>query len=71
MSTYAETIVYVLYGGTVADRFKRQYYTERHLPLVKAAWGRLGFQSVAAFWTTIDADGTVAICECHNGVMAD
>ncbi len=42
--------VFVTYAGDSSTRFDRQYYVEKHLPLVTAAWGPHGMQSIAAFF---------------------
>ena len=60
-----EAVLYVIYRGTPADRFDRVYYVERHLPLVRNAFGAYGLVSLAAFYPAKDTSETVAICECR------
>jgi uncharacterized protein (TIGR02118 family) len=56
--------IYVTYQGSASDRFDRDLYVNRHLPLVMSLWGKYGLESVRAFFPASDADGTVAVCEC-------
>ncbi|WGF90402.1 EthD family reductase [Marinivivus vitaminiproducens] len=56
--------IYVTYQGAASDRFDRDLYVNRHLPLVMSLWGKYGLQSVRALFPAGDADGTVAVCEC-------
>ena len=59
------TTVLVTYSGDAATRFDRQYYVEKHLPLVTQAWGPHGLQSIAAFFPSGEGAGTIAICVCQ------
>jgi len=61
----AAAIVYVTYRGGPDTRFDRDYYVERHLPLVMKAWRRYGLESVAAFFPATQEAETIAICECR------
>lgn len=58
-------IVYVSYQGTRETRFDKDYYVERHLPLVMRAWAAYGLESASAFFPATVQDGTIAICECR------
>ena len=42
--------VFVTYPGTASTRFDREYYAEKHLPLVDRVWGPHGLESTAAFF---------------------
>ena len=46
----APAVVYVTYAGPAGSRFDREYYVERHLPLVLRAWTSYGLLGVAAFF---------------------
>ncbi len=59
------TIIYVTYHGGPGTRFDRNYYVERHLPLVMKAWGPYGLESVAAFFPATQEAETIALCECR------
>ena len=59
------TTMYVTYAGTAATRFDREYYVQRHLPLVMEAWGPHGLISAAAFFPSGDGAETVAACICE------
>lgn len=65
ISNDAAVTVYVTYQGTPETRFDRDYYIERHLPLVMKAWHQYGLESVAGFFPAIDNAGTIALCECR------
>jgi uncharacterized protein (TIGR02118 family) len=54
----------VTYLGSASDRFDRDLYVNRHLPLVMSLWGKYGLESVRVFFPASEADGTVAVCEC-------
>ena len=57
--------IFVTYAGDATTRFDRQYYVEKHLPLVTSAWGPLGMQSIAAFFPAGTGEGTIAVCVCQ------
>lgn len=59
--------VYVIYEGTREDRFDRDYYLSRHLPLVMSSWSQYGLLSLRAFFPEgeLSAKGLVAICDCR------
>ena len=57
--------VFVTYPGTASTRFDREYYVEKHLPLVGRVWGPLGLESSAAFFPSGDGSGTIAVCVCQ------
>ncbi len=59
------TTIFVTYPGDRTTRFDREYYVEKHLPLVTAAWGPLGMQSIAAFFPSGAGEGTIAVCVCQ------
>lgn len=59
------TILYVTYPGDASTRFDRDYYVQRHVPLVMEAWEPLGLESCAVFWPAEDGAGTIAIAECR------
>jgi uncharacterized protein (TIGR02118 family) len=61
----AAAIVYVTYRGGPESHFNRDYYVERHLPLVMKAWAPYGLESVAAFFPASQEAETIAICECR------
>ena len=65
MSDESMVTIYVTYEGTADARFDREYYVDRHLPLVMQHWSRYGLTSVAAFFPAIQQAGTLAICECR------
>ena len=56
--------LYVTYPGDANTRFDRQYYVERHLPLVLESWRKYGLMTVAAFFPEGAGEGTIAICVC-------
>ena len=56
--------IYVTYRGPASARFNRDYYVNRHLPLVMSSWRKYGLESVRAYFPADHADGTVAVCEC-------
>lgn len=56
--------IYVTYRGSTSDRFDRDFFVNRHLPLVMSLWGKYGLENVRAFFPARDTDGTVAVCEC-------
>ncbi|QCR38226.1 EthD family reductase [Nissabacter sp. SGAir0207] len=60
-------ILYVSYTGTAQDRFDREYYSHKHVPMVIEAWKACGLVSAQALYPlSLDENqpGTVAICEC-------
>ena len=57
-------MLYVTYPGDASTRFDRQYYVERHLPLVVKSWRQYGLMTVAAFFPEGAGEGTIAICVC-------
>ena len=59
------TTLFVTYPGDESTRFDREYYVEKHLPLVTRAWGPLGLQSIAAFFPSGSGAGMVAVCVCE------
>ncbi|WP_322101878.1 EthD family reductase [Paraburkholderia sp. J41] len=59
-----EDTIYVTYQGNADTRFDRDYYVERHLPLVMRSWESHGLKSIKAFFPSSDESGTIAICEC-------
>ena len=59
------TTIFVTYPGDETTRFDREYYVEKHLPLVTAAWGPHGMQSIAAFFPVGAGEGTIAVCACQ------
>jgi uncharacterized protein (TIGR02118 family) len=65
MSDESTVTIYVTYEGTADARFDREYYVDRHLPLVMHHWSQYGLTSVAAFFPAIQQAGTLAICECQ------
>ena len=66
--------LYVTYPGDASTRFDRQYYVEKHLPLVLKSWRKYGLMTVAAFFPEGTGEGTIAICVCafrdEGGVRA-
>ena len=60
----APVVIYVTYQGTPETRFDRDYYVERHLPLVLEAWRSYGLDGLAAFFPAVAEAGTIAVCEC-------
>ena len=60
----------VTYRGEKTDRFDRNYYRTRHLPLVKEVWGPLGLETISAFFPEANEaaagpeTGIVAACLC-------
>lgn len=65
MAQLASRIVYVTYEGGPESRFDRDYYVEKHLPLVRQAWQRYGLEDVTAFFPPRAHRGTLVICECR------
>ena len=59
------TTMYVSYAGNAATRFDREYYVQRHLPLVMEAWGPHGLASATALFPSGDGAGTIAVCICE------
>ena len=66
--------LYVTYPGDASTRFNRQYYVEKHLPLVLRSWRKYGLMTVAAFFPEGAGEGTIAICVCsfqdEDGIRA-
>jgi len=58
-------LIYVVYQGAAGARFDRDYYVERHLPLVMTAWQKYGLESVSAFFPSSAEGQTLALCECR------
>ncbi|MGF6767999.1 uncharacterized protein (TIGR02118 family) [Paraburkholderia sp. GAS199] len=57
--------IYVTYSGAANARFDRDWYVDRHLPLVMTSWSRYGLEAVTAFFPAGQQDGTLALCECR------
>ncbi len=65
MTSKSEAIIlYATYPDRKGDRFDQTYYVDHHLPIVMEAWAKYGLLSAAAFFSTDNGAGTVAICEC-------
>ena len=56
--------IHVAYSGDAATRFDREYYVQRHLPLVREAWEAYGLVGAAAFFPAEDGPGIIALCVC-------
>ncbi len=57
--------IYVTYTGRADARFDRDWYVDKHLPLVMKSWSQYGLDSVAALFRSGKQTGTQAICECR------
>lgn len=60
-----EVIIFVTYQGTAQSRFDRNYYVEKHVPMLRRIFGPLGLTSAQAFFPATATDGTIALCECR------
>jgi uncharacterized protein (TIGR02118 family) len=56
--------IYVAYSGDSDTRFDREYYVQKHLPLVREGWAAHGLASAAAFFPAEDGPGIIALCVC-------
>ncbi|AGB81695.1 hypothetical protein D781_1387 [Serratia sp. FGI94] len=56
--------LYVTYQGNLNSYFDRDYYANRHLPLVKKSFAQYGLMSISVFYPEILQTGTLVICEC-------
>jgi uncharacterized protein (TIGR02118 family) len=52
----------VTYTGNASDRFDRDYYVNKHLPLAREIGGPLGMLSIEAFFPSGNTSGIVASC---------
>ena len=57
-------ILYVTYAGDAQTRFDRDYWLDRHLPLVRECWGQYGLERTDGFFPAGHASGLIAICPC-------
>lgn len=65
MSTIDEPVrIFVFYTSQPGATFDRNYYVDRHLPIVMKAWKQYGLISAQAFFPSENASGTLAMCEC-------
>ena len=55
----------VSYTGGPDDRFDRQYYMDRHIPMVEEAWTPLGLERVDVFFRATEEQSVVAACLCQ------
>lgn len=55
--------ILVIYDGSWERTFDRNYYVEKHLPLVRETWSSLGMQSTVALFPASD-EGIVAMAAC-------
>lgn len=55
----------VSYAGGQSTRFDREYYVNKHLPLVMRAWKQHGLRSLAAFFPAEAESATPAVCLCE------
>jgi uncharacterized protein (TIGR02118 family) len=55
------TTIYVTYSGSPSDRFDKEYYVTKHLPLVHDAWDPIGLTGIDAFFPSGSGAGYVAI----------
>jgi len=56
--------LYVTYQGTPHSHFDRNYYTNKHIPLVRDSFTQYGLLSLSVFFPEISQPGTMVICEC-------
>ena len=56
--------MYVSYAGDADTAFDRDGWIDRHLPLVREAWGPYGLISASGFFPSGDGGGLIAICPC-------
>lgn len=64
MKTVEPITLYVTYQGNLNSYFDRDYYANRHLPLVTKSFTQYGLTSVSVFYPEISQPGTLVICEC-------
>jgi uncharacterized protein (TIGR02118 family) len=56
------TMLLVTYKGSETDRFDREYYVNKHLPMAREFWRAYGLISIEAFFPSGSGSGTVAAC---------
>ncbi|KRG76506.1 hypothetical protein ABB28_03080 [Stenotrophomonas chelatiphaga] len=54
----------VSYAGRLGDRFDREYYMTRHIPMVEEAWMPLGLQSTDVLFSANGDQEIAAVCLC-------
>ena len=57
-------ILYVTYAGDARTRFDRDYWLNRHLPLVRECWDQYGLERTDGFFPAGHESGLIAICPC-------
>ena len=57
-------MLYVTYAGDAQTRFDRNYWLNRHLPLVRECWGQYGLERTDGFFSAGQESGLIAICPC-------
>ena len=57
-------ILYVTYAGDAQTRFDRDYWLNKHLPLVRACWSQYGLERTDGFFPAGRESGLIAICPC-------
>ncbi len=55
---------YVTYSGDSNLPFDRDYWINKHLPLVRETWGPYGLMSAGGFFPSGDGGEFIAICPC-------
>lgn len=55
----------VSYTGRPGDRFDREYYMARHIPMVERSWTPLGLESVDVMFPVTGEQAVVAVCLCQ------
>ena len=55
---------YVTYAGDKSTPFDRNYWIDKHMPLVRETWEPHGMVSAGGFFPSGDGGGFIAICPC-------
>ena len=56
--------LFVTYPGDSNTRFDREYYVQKHLPLVRSVWAPHGLLTLSAFFPGDSGNGIICICAC-------
>ena len=56
--------LFVTYSGDSNGRFDRDYWINKHMPLVRETWEPHGLVSTGGFFPSGDGGGLIAICPC-------
>lgn len=63
-AAFAEVTLNVSYAGDASSHFDRDYYMNKHLPLVQELWGPYGLEACSAFFPSDYRVGVVAVAVC-------